>query len=793
MSALVLPLPTDVWGLFLRLLGVVYLIAFGSLRGQILAIAGSRGISPVSGTLAAARRDLPGWRRVARFPTLLWLSSSDWMLRALVLSGMAGALGVIGGGPWSRAALVVCWVAWLSLDVAADLLFPWDCLLFEAGFLALFLPTSLTLPALALSSAPMPALVVAYQLLLARLLVGFGKIKFVGMTRKDHGYLREFLINQPMPSRLGWLAHRAPTWVLEPGMAFLFVVEMILPFLTFIPGWPRLIAAVGIVALMIGIQLGGNFGHFNLLTMVLCVTLLDAHTTLLSGSRADAVASPFAVLTLVVLAAWALLGLVYFPFNSWCTRAWPNWPLWENAKSRGVRAAVGAARALAPFRVANAYGVFPPQTIPGMKFAAVIEGTRDGVSWREYEYRYFPTNESSPPKFIAPHHPRWDHYVFYDALGHNPGGFMASLIAAAHPYLYHPWSPLERLMQRLLEGSPDVAPLFRADPFADGGGPPVRARVTVYMLEPTTPAERKRSGRWWRRTRLSELYPERARDDARWADWPADPFLFHWDYLYQRRATPRVRDFLAAARGAETATAMDSAVTAALAALGRPAPEAAVRRFWSELIPLARPADPSEWGELPAASATCEEHFPGEMMRDLERVCALLAMGLAERYHRRVFGDPSACFPLPSYFHVGALCHAVILQGRDVYECALTDDDFMMAEARRVTPGEGMWLWGIFHYDVMLFHARRGRLMVSMSPSDYLPGLPGFLLLGNWVATQLYDEKEEALPLFARDIGDGRWRLTGWVRDGDARMSAPEGKVAALKLFGRSVGSGVEQ
>jgi|TARA_B110000908_G_C9991867_1_gene330153 hypothetical protein len=55
----------------------------------------------------------------------------------------------------------------------------------------------------------------------------------------------------------------------------MFVSEMVVPFLYFISGTPRLIAACCNIALMGGIQLTGNFGFFNVLTAVLSITLLD--------------------------------------------------------------------------------------------------------------------------------------------------------------------------------------------------------------------------------------------------------------------------------------------------------------------------------------------------------------------------------------------------------------------------------------------------------------------------------------------------------------------------------------
>lgn len=775
LESLALPLPSTVWGVFVRLLGVVYLIAFGSLWGQVVAIAGAQGHSPVWRVLAAYRRDHPGWRRFAFQPTLLWLSPSDGMLRALVGAGMIGAGLVVLGGPWSQAALLLCWICWLSLDVAIDLLYPWDCLLFEAGLLAVFLPATLPLPDLAMTSAPAAVLVFAYQLLIARLLVGFGKIKFIGATSKDRGYLREFLINQPMPNRISWLAHRAPAAFLSAGLFFLYTAELVLPLVAFLPGWPRLVAAAGIVLLMLGIQVTSNFGYFNVLTIVLCVTLLDSRTTLLDVSLSDAAAMP---LTHAFVAAWAFMGLIYFPFNSWCTRSWPHWPLWGNIRNRLVRGVVATARAIAPFRMVHSYGVFPAQGTPGVKFVPLVEATRDGETWREYHFRFYPCAETSPPRFVAPHHPRWDHYVLYDGLGHHPAGFTASLIALPNPYHFNPWGPTDRLLQRLLEGTLETRVFFERDPFADGGGPPVKARVTLYMLEPTTPAERRDTGRWWRRTRIAEQYPERGRQDERWEEWPGDPLLFHWDNIAHKRGTPLVRDFLCAARVAETAAQIESAAERAMATVERP--PSAVGRFWSDFLPLVGgPAD-RQWDGLPAAVASTRERLGEAELRDFERVAHLLAMGLAERYDRRIFGDPADYFPLPSYFHVGALCHAILLQGRDAYERALSDDDWMMAQARNLHPAQGLWLWAIFRSEMMLFHARRGRFVCAVAPADYKPGLPGFMQLGDWVATQLWDPAEEALPLFTRDVEDGRWRLSGWTgRDG-----APEaGKVAVPGIY----------
>ncbi|HKX39415.1 MAG TPA: lipase maturation factor family protein [Burkholderiales bacterium] len=56
----------------------------------------------------------------------------------------------------------------------------------------------------------------------------------------------------------------------------------------------------------------------------------------------------------------------------------------------------------------------------------------------------------------------------------------------------HSW--LARLMQKLLEGEPDVIALL--EPF---GEPPRFVRAVRYRYHFATPEERAQSGHWWRR------------------------------------------------------------------------------------------------------------------------------------------------------------------------------------------------------------------------------------------------------------------------------------------------------
>ena len=51
----------------------------------------------------------------------------------------------------------------------------------------------------------------------------------------------------------------------------------------------------------------------------------------------------------------------------------------------------------------------------------------DGVSWKRYHYRYMTSHRAQPPVWVAPHHPRWDHAVFYEGFGMNAHNWASSL------------------------------------------------------------------------------------------------------------------------------------------------------------------------------------------------------------------------------------------------------------------------------------------------------------------------------------------------------------------------------
>src|SRR6266404_8860282 len=287
---------------FLRAVGLIFLIAFVSLWVQIDGLIGSNGITPVREFLPAARAQL-GDHAWSILPTLCWFDSSDVFLHFLCGGGVVLSLLLIFGiaPALSLAGLVVFY---LSLAIAGQtfLSFQWDILLLEIGFLSIFLapwrlwprdllwrpgpaiPTTATTSATA--SPVSRAGLFLLKFLLFKLMLMSGVVKLTSgddswgwvnhsfhwsaLTALDYHYW-----SQPLPTVFAWWADKSPEWFKHFSVAFCLAVEIIVPFFIWAPRRPRLIAAGLMIFLQLAIAITGNYCFFNLLTIALCLLLID--------------------------------------------------------------------------------------------------------------------------------------------------------------------------------------------------------------------------------------------------------------------------------------------------------------------------------------------------------------------------------------------------------------------------------------------------------------------------------------------------------------------------------------
>jgi hypothetical protein len=690
--------PVLVWGLIPRFVGLLFVLAFGGLIPQLETVIGTRGLVPISARLAAAKRDFPGLRRFFQFPTLLWIHCGDGFIRAIPYLGVALGLCAIYGGPLQPFALGLAWLLWLSLEPAA-LIFPWDTMLQEVGFLSLFLPTSLALPSLEAVTVPYPTVAFVFRFFVLRLMLGFGKIKFIGSKRDDNLYLRGFFVWMPSPTPIAWFGHHLPAWMLRIMLYFMFLAEVIAPMLGFFSGPLRLVSFAILTMLMLGIHVTGNWGFFNVGYILLCVALLDVNSSIFDLQQApwaDTLWQWPQVGVNAFMCVMFITGLLYLVvFDSWTTRTIVHWPLDNFSWNRGwLRAILSYLRAISPFRVVNGYGVFPPAAVPPVRNIPVFEGSNDGVTWKAYKYRHMPFESHERGQFVAPYQARIDMAICYSIAGVYDSSFYGSLIGDGTPYTcYTRTSWLDRMAQRLMEGEQTVLRLLGHNPFPDA--PPKWVRVAIVAMTPASRDVHRSTGAWWHTKRVGVFMPPRTL-----AAWPfdemvPDPEAFHPDWVnYKRRAAPlrRMVDAYKGGMDVQRAVLEGSDLTSR-----------DVERFWSELVPFTHEAR-GDFKQIVARQAAIHVKFERSEIRRFERVLERFAWLLRVRTERHQFADALPKLPLESNFRYHMFLQEMVLDGKEAFEKLLSDPALVVERLKTSNDGNQLWGLALLRSQLMMQH-----------------------------------------------------------------------------------------
>lgn len=230
-------------------------------------------------------------------------------------------------------------------------------------------------------------------------------------------------------------------------------------------------------------------------------------------------------------------------------------------------------RFMHPFRWVHPYGVFPPNTTPGAKITILLEGSWDKATWHELDLHFCPSNPRSPPRFIAPYHPRLDQAVIYDTFGLNPTSLLSSVLGGFDPYAFGSRLPAVGFCQAILRGS--GLSLVGGGAIATHAGPPLLVRMTTVMLEPVSLEEHRKTGVWWKRSYVGPHVSPQELDPRFSEDAIAEPELWHFDAIFWRRRS-RLRGLMdRALRGKEDPMQLATSDAGNLSA-------ADVERFWND-------------------------------------------------------------------------------------------------------------------------------------------------------------------------------------------------------------------
>jgi lipase maturation factor 1 len=467
--------------IFLRLLGAVYVIAFVSLWVQIDGLIGSPGILPTHSYLDEVAAYL-GADKFWRAPTLCWFNSSDAFLHGLCAAGtVAGGLIILG--LVQLPALVAAFLCYLSLAIVGQdfLEFQWDSLLLEAGFIAIFFSPPRIWAGWGSLDEPSRAILWLTRWLVFRVMFMSGVVKLASgdVSWRALTAMRFHYETQPLPTWTSWYFFQLSTWFQTFSCVVVFMAELGVPLLIFTPRRPRILAFWGIAIFQSLIAATGNYGFFNLLTVVLCCVLPDDAfwRWLFRRSKPAAIVRRGGG----VVGRWAMRGVAALLFLI----SVPYFVGAFGVEAPNILPLRAIERWTEPWRIVNGYGLFAIMTTTRPQLT--VEGSDDGVNWKEYVFKWNPGDVNRRPEFMAPHMPRLDWQMWFAALGDESS---------------NPW--IANFLARLLDGSPAVLGLLQSNPFPDH--PPRFVRAVLYDYRFTNRQIRRETGAWWVRERTGVYY-----------------------------------------------------------------------------------------------------------------------------------------------------------------------------------------------------------------------------------------------------------------------------------------------
>ena len=443
--------------LVIRGIALCGLFAYLSLWWQLEGLIGSQGVLPATDYFEA----LAGAYGAERFwflPTLFWLDASPVALHAVCALGTLATLTALLGR-WRCVASVTAYVCYLSLLAAGQvfLSYQWDIFLIECFVIAAVLARS---PGVGVWLARL-------ALFRFMFLSGFVKLASGDPTWADGSALSFHFETQPLPTALAWYAHHLPGSILEWAVWTTLFIELALPFCVFLPRNIRLVAAAVFVIFELLIFATGNYNFFNILTIVLCLALLDDRW-MKPVIRGVATTSGRRVSRTIAVCVMALGVLVTF-----------------HAVFRLPAPMATLTEAASPLRLANPYGLFAVMTTH--RDELVVEGSMDERTWVPYAFPFQPGDVAAAPRWATPHQPRLDWQMWFAALTTPEGA----------PWIYD-------FAFALLEARPDVLALV-SDPF--DGARPKYVRIVRHRYRFSTHQERASTGDWWVRGEATTWLP----------------------------------------------------------------------------------------------------------------------------------------------------------------------------------------------------------------------------------------------------------------------------------------------
>jgi hypothetical protein len=468
--------------IILRLLGVIYAVAFLVAINQLLPLIGSDGLLPVGIYFKQVGESLGSTRAgFMQLPSIFWFSHSDTALLTVAWIGFVLSC-IVAIGFANAPLLTLLWLLDMSIVHAGQEWYGygWEIQLLETGFLSIFLCPLIDMRPFPRRAPPFQVIVL-FRWLIFRIMIGAGLIKLRGdKIWRNATALYYHFETQPLPGPLSRWFHFLPRTVLKIGVWFNFLAELVAPLFIFWPRIARHLAGSVIILFQLALIISGNLSFFNWLTILPALACFDDGfwskilPRQLVRKAESAAANSFASRPMLVT-AWALTILIAFLSIR---------PVLNMLSSRQIMNT-----SFDPLELVNTYGAFG--TVGQERYNVIFEGTMDdtpgdSANWKPYIYKALPVELDKQPPQIAPYQLHLDWQMWFAAM--------------ATPNEY-PWTI--HLVWKLLHNDTDALSLFADNPFP--GKPPKFIRAVLYIYtfaKPDNP-----NGLWWKRERINEWIP----------------------------------------------------------------------------------------------------------------------------------------------------------------------------------------------------------------------------------------------------------------------------------------------